>query len=183
MKIQFFTLLLAVALCACGGDTATSSANQTEETTFSAAEMAAQTEAYEDMMELHDKIMPQMGSIAKMQKMLKDGMAADEGKKSQKMEEVYGQLENAYDGMMEWMETYMLPMDELRQMESQEAIMNHMGEGAEKMAEIENMLNGGMSSSYELLGIDPPAMNTDHDHSGHNHDHSDHNHDHSGHDH
>lgn len=191
MKIQFFCLLLALTVFACGGDTATSSDNQMDlEDKFSPAEIVAQAESYEDMIDLHDRIMPKMSSIAQMQKMLKDKMAdADEDTKA-KMEDAYNRLEKSYDGMMGWMQDYMKPIDELREMDSQEAIMAHMKNGSGAMSEIEQILTKGMDMSYEVLGISPTDMksdtdhdHSDHDHGDHDHDHSDHDHDHDDHDH
>lgn len=180
MKYQVLSLLLLFVLCSCGSDTATSSANTTatEDTVggFSAAEIAAQTKAYESMMDLHDRVMPKMGNIAQMQKMLKDAMDKEKTPKPE-FEAAYNELENAYDGMMNWMKG-MKSMDELRELGDQTKIMEYVKEEAVSMGKIEKMLESGLTTSYKLLGVDPAEMNAEdhsgHDHEGHNHSNHEH---------
>lgn len=182
MKIQFLALLAFFFLAACGGDSATSSATEEmseEDERYTATEIAAQTEAYETMMDAHDRVMPRMGQIAQMQQNLKNAMGAAGISESDKevMEKAYYMLEASYDGMMTWMRE-LKSMDDLREMGSQEKIMAYIQGENQKMALVEKQLNEGMTMARDLLGIDSEAAEKAA--AGHSHDHenSDHNHDH-----
>ena len=188
MKIKLFCLLLAIGLFACGSESANSTATESDEK-FTPADVAVQTKAYEDMMDLHDRVMPKMGNIAKMQKMLKDKMANADAETKAELQGVNNMLEKSYDGMMNWMRG-LKSMDDLQEMESQEDILAYVKKETVRMNEVEELLEKGMAMSYQMLGIDPADMEVkehhdhshgDHDHSGHDHNHGDH--DHSGHDH
>lgn len=180
MKIQFIALLAFFFLAACGGDAATSSVTEEmseEDERYTATEIAAQTEAYETMMDAHDRVMPRMGQIAQMQQNLKNSMEASGTSEAEMkdMEKANARLEASYDGMMNWMRE-LKSMDDLREMGSQEKIMAYIQGENEKMAKIEGMLNEGINEARELLGIDSEAAEKAA--AGHDHDHNDANHTH-----
>jgi hypothetical protein len=185
MKIQFFALLAFFFLAACGGDSATSSATEEmsdEDERYTATELVAQTEAYETMMDAHDRVMPRMGQIAQMQQNLKNSMQAANVSEADMsgMEKANTMLEASYDGMMNWMRE-LKSVDDLREMGSQEKIMAYIEGENQKMAVVETQLNEGLTMARDLLGIDSEAAEkaaAGHDHDGHDHDHDGGNHDH-----
>ncbi|PHI18800.1 hypothetical protein CEQ90_16225 [Lewinellaceae bacterium SD302] len=174
MKYLLICLSLALTCFACNADTATSSATENDASTeeFTPAQIAAQTKAYEDMMDAHDRVMPRMGQIAQMQKSIQDATDLDPAI-AEKLKEADKKLENAYDGMMEWMRD-LKSMDDLREMGDQDKIMTYVNGELAKMNMIEEKLDDGMQNAQELLGIKIEADHG-HDHSGHDHDH-DHDH-------
>ncbi|OAV42819.1 hypothetical protein [Lewinella sp. 4G2] len=170
--MRILTLLFAIAFfAACGNGEVSSDAS------LEAMEAArvAQEAAYEGMNEAHDRIMPRMGEITAAQRAIKeqlemDGLAED---KKELLEAAYEQLEDANDGMMEWMQG-MKPLEELRETMDNDAIITYIREESADIADVETAINSSVAMAKELVG----------DHSGHSHDGHDHDgHDHSGHNH
>jgi hypothetical protein len=156
---------------ACGEDAAAVEAAAQE-----AAE-AAQQKAYDVMMEGHDRAMPMMGKIAAAQKAIMEqleGEGVDEAKKELLMA-ANEQLEDANDGMMNWM-SEIKSLDDLRASMNNEAIITYIKEETADIAKVESDITAAITKANELLGI------TDHDHgdgADHDHDHGDDGHDHS----
>ncbi len=176
MRINLFPLLLLL-LTACGNETpATEDAAQDATENFNPAEIASQTGAYESMMDGHDRVMARMGEITQVQKALKDASAAegiDEERKTA-LTAAYDELENAYDGMMNWMRD-IKSMDDLRTMTDQTEILNYISAEAVKMNGIEASLDAGTQAAKTLLGA-LPETTMEHDGEGHDHGHDHHNH-------
>ena len=166
--MRALTLLFALILfAACGGNETSSDA----ELQAMEAARVAQEAAHEGMVAAHDRIMPKMGQITAAQRAIKeqldaDGLSAD---KKDLLEAAYEQLEDANDGMMEWMQG-MKSLDELRETMDNEAIITYIREESSDIAGIETAMNTAIATAKELVG----------DHSGHSHgageDHSGHNH-------
>ena len=166
--MRYCTLLFVFVLgfTSCGDDTAAA-----EKAAMEAAYASQQT-AYDAMNEGHDRVMPMMGKITAAQKAIMaqlEGTDLDPNKKDL-LEATNEQLEDAYDGMMNWMDG-LKPLDELRAGMDNDAIITYIKQEAAEIAEVETSTNTALGAAAELLG----------DHAGHDHDHS--GHDHGGHDH
>lgn len=162
MRILASFLFLSLLFTACGDSGAAEMAAK------EAAE-AAQTKAYEAMMEGHDRVMPMMSKITAAQK----GIAAEletEGLSEDRMDVLKAaneQLEDAYDGMMEWMGS-VKTLDDLRANMDNDAIMSYIKEEAGKIAKVETAMTAAIAAGAELVG-----ESEGHDHGdGHDHDHS-----------
>ncbi len=157
--------LLALLLAACSGEG--NKANAAEEK-FDAAQVEAQAKAYEEMMDAHDRVMPQMGQIAQLQKALINKMETEKMTDEAKiiLKEPYNMLEMAYDGMMGWMKEIQ-PMDSLRTNMSHEEILKYLEGQKQSMAKIEAYTGKGLQVAKEVLG-DAAEMKAD-EHSGHDH--------------
>ena len=162
MKYLLFLLTLTL-FTACGDDKLSADAElQQLEATRS-----AQDAAYESMVQAHDRIMPMMGQVTAAQRAVKErmetaGIAEDQ---EDLLEAAYEQLEDANDGMMEWMQS-MKPLDELRETMDNDEIMKYIRQEASSIAEVENDIKTALAQAAQLVG--------DHSHDGHSHDHGDH---------
>ena len=163
MKYLLF-LALPLLLVACG-DADQAAAEQAAQ---EAAE-AAQNSLYQTMMEGHDRVMPMMGQVNQLQRNLQQrmedtGLAEDHRELLTAANE---KLEDAHDGMMEWMNG-VKPLDELRGSMSADGVTDYIKEQTRSIGEVETAIVSSVASAQELLGMD----GHDHDHGdGHDHDH------------
>lgn len=141
MKYITLTILL-FTLFACGG----------EKSPYSPSEIAAQSSAYDEMMEIHDRVMPRMGEIAQAQKGLMDAMERPELKleTQETISQVNNDLESAHDDMMEWMQG-VKSLDELRKETSHADILAYIEVENVKMLEIENQIDQGVIKAKSVL--------------------------------
>jgi hypothetical protein len=141
MKYSILTVLL-FTLFACGG----------EASPYSPAEIASQSTAYDEMMDIHNRVMPRMGEIAQAQKGMMNAMDSTGIAEDRQLmyNQVNEQLEMAHDGMMEWMQQ-VKSLDELRKETSHADILTYIERENVKMLEIEGDLNQWVSKAKELL--------------------------------
>ncbi|MEM9260607.1 MAG: hypothetical protein AAGA62_13230, partial [Bacteroidota bacterium] len=105
------------------------------------ATAAAQEQAYETMMEAHDRVMPLMGQITASQRSVMEELKEDELAEDRKelLTAISEQLEDANDGMMEWMGN-LKPLDELRASMGNDAIMTYVQQEAADIAKVETAM-------------------------------------------
>lgn len=92
---RFFNLLLAFFLLACGGSTQ--------------SEQSDQTTLKEEVMAVHDEVMPKMGELRSMEKKLRakgDSLLASDSLLAQKHIAAADAIKHANDGMMTWMRSF-----------------------------------------------------------------------------
>ena len=140
--------LMVTLLVACGDNPKNS-----EE----AAQFAQQNEAYDQMMVVHDEVMPKMSDISRTRRALKshlDNPDLTPAMKKKVMENING-LNDADDGMMDWMRNIEKPRN-LRDAKSHDEVMNYY---MQQQAEIEKVkrametnLVGGQMLVSELKG-------------------------------
>lgn len=168
LLLPFLTLLL---LYSCGsGDTAAAEAEQAAQEAIE----AGQEQAYATMMEGHDRIMPLMGTITQLQRSVSEQMMT-EGLAEERRELLMAaneQLEDANDGMMNWMGE-VKTLDELRAEMNSEAITQYIKDQTAAVARVESGMTTSIASARELLGLDTGEHSHDHSHGdgGHDHDH------------
>lgn len=153
MRNLIFVLLASFFLTSCGEDTAA-----IEKAAMEAAQ-AAQQSAYDAMMEGHDRVMPLMGQITAAQKSLVGQMemeGIDEEKKAL-LEAASEQLEDANDGMMNWMKG-LKPLDDLRANMDNDAIIAYIKEQASQIGSVETAMTAAIGAANELV--------SDHAHDG-----------------
>jgi len=150
MRYLSLLLIFGLFLTSCGEDT-------------TAAEQAAQQSAYDAMMDGHDRVMPLMGKITAAQRSIMEQLKGDEAMDASKKEILQAaneQLEDANDGMMEWMKN-MKPLDELREKMDNDAIITFIKQEATNIAKVEMDMNTAIGAAAELVG--------GHSHDGHDH--------------
>ncbi len=163
--MRYLTLLFvfALALTSCGEDTAAA-----EKAAMEAAHASQQT-AYDAMMAGHDRVMPMMGKITAARKAIVAQLGAEDldPDKKELLEASNEQLEDADDGMMDWM-SGLKSLDDLRGSMDNEAIITYIKQEAADIAKVETATNTALSAAAELLG--DHAHGHSHDgHSGHKH--------------
>ena len=173
--MRYLILLLALFTFAACGENGPSEA----EVAAAAAAEVAQDRAYETMMEAHDRVMPMMGRITAAERAinleLQDENIAPERKDI--LTAAFEQLEDAGDGMMDWMGN-VKTLEELRADMNDQAIVAYIKEQSTKIAGVEQDITTAVATATEVLGGTLDAHSHDgHDHGGHDHDH-DHDHDH-----
>ncbi|NJC26705.1 hypothetical protein [Neolewinella antarctica] len=155
--MKYFSFLLALVLFTACGDKSISSEAELE---AMEASRVAQESAYENMVAAHDRIMPKMGEVTAAQRAIKEQLE-DENLPEDRvtlLEAAYEQLEDANDGMMEWMQD-MKPLAELRESMDNDAITAHIRDESSEIAGVEANISTAVAMAKELVG----------DHSGHVH--------------
>ena len=162
--MRYLTLLFvfALAFTSCGEDTAAA-----EKAAMEAAYASQQT-AYDTMMAGHDRVMPMMGKITAAQKAIKAQLEATDLEPNNKdlLEATDEQLEDANDGMMNWMGS-LKSLDDLRGSMDNEAIITYIKQEAADIAKVETSTNAALGAATELMS--DHAEHDGDDHSGHNH--------------
>lgn len=162
--MRYLTLLFvfALAFTSCGEDTAAA-----EKAAMEAAH-ASQETAYTAMMAGHDRVMPMMGKITAAQKAIMsqlEGTDLDPSKKDL-LDATNEQLEDANDGMMNWM-TGLKSLDDLRGSMDNDAIITYIKQEAADIVKVETATNTALAAAAELLGDQAGHDHGDHD--GHKH--------------
>lgn len=134
------------------------------------AAYSAQQTAYDAMMEGHDRVMPMMGNITAAQKSIQSALEAEglDAGKADLLEAAFEQLEDANDGMMEWM-SGLKSLDDLRANMDNDAIITYITEEAADIAKVEMSMLAAIGSANELVGSHDHGDGADHDHDGHDH--------------
>jgi hypothetical protein len=153
MKI-LTSLAFLLILFACG--------NAEQEAADSAEEqamVAAQEAAYSSMMEGHDRVMPLMNQITQAQRSITEQLTAGgHGEEYRELLQAsYEQLEDAHDGMMNWMNN-IRPLDELRAEMDGDNVMDYVREQTREVAEVEADMKSSIATATEVL------QEHDHDH-------------------
>ena len=162
--MRYLTLLFvfALAFTSCGEDTAAA-----EKAAMEAAYASQQT-AYDTRVAGHERVMPMMGTITAAQKAIKAQLEATDLEPNEKdlLEATDEQLEDANDGMMNWMGS-LKSLDDLRGSMDNEAIITYIKQEAADIAKVETSTNAALGAATELMS--DHAEHDGDDHSGHNH--------------
>lgn len=146
-NLVLFTLLLALAACA---ETAADAPDFTEE------ELAAQTAAYDEMMEAHDRVMPRMGEIFQLNRSLESQLpeeaAADDSTAAQ-VRTMIERLTAAEDGMMNWM-SELEPLDSLRTEMDHAAIMQYIDTEDAEIQQVEADMNNSIAEGMKMVKVE-----------------------------
>jgi len=109
-----------------------------------AEQLQAQQETWEEMMEVHDEVMPKMGEISRLRRELTAKMEALDSTETEQIETIdatLAQLDGADIGMMDWMGD-LQQLSTLRENNSHDEIMAYLEQEKEKVQKVkENMLS------------------------------------------
>ena len=160
MTMRFLPLLFLFLLTACGN-----ADQDAAETAQEQATVAAQEAAYRAMMDGHDRVMPMMGRITQAQRTITDQLNA--GGVSEDYRELLlaanEQLEDANDGMMNWMNR-IRPLDELREENEAEEVMDFIKEQTRSIADVEADINASLANANEIIQGDSHVHDGTEDH-------------------
>jgi hypothetical protein len=149
-------VMLPLLLLACG-NAERDAADAAEEQ----AMLAAQEAAYSAMMEGHDRVMPLMNEITQAQRSITEQLTAGgHGEEYRELLQAsYEQLEDANDGMMNWMNNNYRPLDELRAELKGDEVIEYVREQTREIAEVETAMRSSIATATEVL----QARDHDHD--------------------
>ena len=117
-------------------------------------EERAKKALYDEVMEIHDAIMPRMDDIMKLKgdlreqlDKLKEATDAVAAEKSQAMEEIIQQLEDADEGMMNWMRNFR-PLEDST---AYEDAINYLEEQKKGIEEVKEKMEKAMDAAKNAL--------------------------------
>lgn len=142
MSTRFFTLvLLALSFSTCAK--------------FSEQQIQEQENAWDQMMVVHDEVMPKLGDMNQISRALKpyldEGILEDKALK-EAINLILKSLETAEDGMMEWMAGIgQNPIDVMRASKSHEEIMAYIAEETAAITSVKDQILGSIQSGQNML--------------------------------
>ena len=158
--MRLLPLLFLLLLTACGD-----ADQDAAETAKEQATAAAQDAAYKAMMDGHDRVMPMMGRITQAQRTITEQLTA--GGVSEDYRELLlaanEQLEDANDGMMNWM-NQLRPLDELREENDPDGVMNFIKEHTRSIADVEADIQASLANANEIIQGDSHVHDGTEDH-------------------
>ena len=158
--MRLLPLLFLLLFTACGDADQDAAENAKEQATA-----AAQDAAYKAMMDGHDRVMPMMGRITQAQRTITEQLTA--GGVSEDYRELLlaanEQLEDANDGMMNWM-NQLRPLDELREENDPDEVMNFIKEHTRSIADVEADIQASLANANEIIQGDSHVHDGTEDH-------------------
>ncbi|MEZ4953438.1 MAG: hypothetical protein R2825_07665 [Saprospiraceae bacterium] len=119
----------------------------------------AQENLKDELMVVHDEVMPKMGEIHKLKKQLKKLSTESSVEENGNLEEIKNAiyaLEKADDGMMDWMANFKSP-SKLRGEKSHEEIMAYLENEKEKIEQVKNDMMTSIERAKKLVEIHSTA--------------------------
>lgn len=156
--ITIFASVLLLSLWACGGHADSGQSEQKTETTeepakFTGEQLALQQKAWDEVMEIHDAVMPKMGALNKLTKSLKTQWESNEKLDDVTKEDIsiaIQELESADEGMWDWMHQ-LKQLKPLQDNESHEAILKYLEEQEQSMILVREAMDNSMERGDSLL--------------------------------
>jgi len=145
MKIQAKYLLVALFLVAgCG------KSSQHEHPDHEASYNNPNQALYDQVMDIHNQVMPKSDEIYQLKKEIKDKLTASNltsGQRKQ-LEQIVSELDSADHSMMDWMHKFKPLPDSANQELAREYLENEM----ERIKNVRELINGSLQKAKEELG-------------------------------
>lgn len=148
-------LSMSLLLAACG-DGGAAAEQKAEE--LAAASQQMQDALWQQMMNVHDEVMPQMGEMNRVSQDLQAKAAELEDEaNAEPLKEVAENIEQASEGMMEWM-SGLQPLDKLRAEMGTDEVTSYLKAETEKIAKVkEDMMNSLAKGKAVLAELEAEA--------------------------
>lgn len=147
IRIVGYLLSMSLFLAACGDG---GSAEQNGEELAAASEQM-QDSLWQQMMNVHDEVMPQMGEMNRVSQDLKAKAAELEDEaQSEPIEEVAESLDQAHEGMMEWMSN-LQPLDKVRAEMGTDEVNSYLKAETEKIAKVKEDMMTSLAKGKAVL--------------------------------
>ncbi len=125
MLTNSLLVIVCVLACSCGQKSQDHSAHNHGDTTESEGNQAL----YDEVMKVHDEVMPKMNDIYKLKEELKNKISSTPemvAEKKKEIEETISKLDSASEGMMIWMRNFNPLPDSLGEEQAREYLENEM---------------------------------------------------------
>lgn len=143
----YITLILLTISCGNNANT-TSDSNQSENT-----QAETENQLWDEVMVIHDEVMPQMSAINKLTGKLKDQLQNNEELEEAlkaKMEETLQDLQKADEGMWNWMHN-LKQLGKLRESLDHKGIVNYLNEEKTKITKVKGDMLSSIEKGQELV--------------------------------
>jgi len=155
LLIPTMAIFLSISFLACNGPVKQEEKTSTEEASgkFNTEQLAAQQEAWDKVMVIHDEVMPKMGAMHSLTKALKENWETNDQLDAAAKDSfsiAIQEMESADEGMWDWMHK-LKQLKPLRESESHEAILTYLGEQEQSMILVREAMVNSMTRAEELL--------------------------------
>ncbi len=160
MKIQLFNILLLsiFTFSSCTSENGSEQASTADEATALSPEEAAERDAWEAMMVIHDDVMPKMSELNRTARALKEqAQSVSEDEAQAEIAAAVQKIEAASEGMMSWMADIKHP-DKLRDSLSHTAVMKYMEKETAKIAQVREDMLHSLENGQSLISKFSPAV-------------------------
>lgn len=147
IKLLFFALLLGGFAASCGSNTSSKAEEQTQTETPEQAEQAA----WEQMMEVHDEVMPKMAELNRTGRELKSiAESTDDKAVKEQINQKVKNLEAASEAMMVWMGE-LQQLSKLRENKSHEEITSYLEAEKAEIDQVGEKMMKSLEEGQQLL--------------------------------
>lgn len=143
LNIEFLCLLALIMNIACQNNL-----NQKEESsqTVASDSLSAQEILYDEVMEIHDEVMPAMSDIMSLNRQLKI-VGDSSARNSEAINQLSARLENASEGMMNWMRNFNPKLETA----TSEETLNYLEEEKQKIKLVKVEMEQAIEAAEEYL--------------------------------
>ena len=141
-------MLASIGLTACGGD---NHAGHSEDPV--AGQHAAEEQKWDEVMVVHDEVMPKMSEINRISRALRQKLEEDNSLPAdlrQQAEAAVQQLTDAEEGMWEWMNN-IRQLDALRESKNHEEIIQYLNDEQSRINEVRDAMLKSIETGDQLL--------------------------------
>jgi hypothetical protein len=162
MKLPAIVILASIVsftFLACGGHAGSTENEEKGESgtaaKFNEEQLALQQKAWDQVMVIHDEVMPKMGALHQMTKSLKAQWENNEELDDVTKDDIsiaIQELESADEGMWDWMHE-LKQLKPLQEAESHEAILQYLEEQEQSMIMVREAMDNSMEKGDSLLKV------------------------------
>jgi Mg2+ and Co2+ transporter CorA len=145
MKLTYLISILAIALASCN-----QSGKHEHHASDSASTENPNTALYDQVMDIHDEIMPRVEDIYQLKKQLKDKIASTTdltADTKQEVEQIIAQLDSADHSMMDWMHSF----SPLPDSADQEKARAYLESEIEKIKKVRELMNESIEKAKDAV--------------------------------
>lgn len=150
MLLRSLLFLAFLQFTACTSNTESSQTQEEKATVDN--DLAAQEALFDEVMVIHDEIMPKMGEINKLRKELRKKL--DEGttpEQAKSYEAAIANLEKAENGMWDWMHA-LRPLGPLRDSLDHKGVIAHLNAEKQEITQVKEEMKNSIEEGKKLLG-------------------------------
>lgn len=150
-------LIFSVALAACGNRTDKQSEEATaaelQESAFSEEQLAAQQQTWDEVMKIHDEVMPKMNTMRELTKTLKTQWESNKSLDAATKDDIsiaIQELESADEGMWDWMHN-LQQLKPLQESKTHDEIIDYLKEQQQSIILVREEWDNSMAKADGIL--------------------------------